>query len=335
MPSIGSLVLRFFGVFAVTLILAFFGLALAIAFLDAKVSGPLPFLAILGLAQLAGSISAGKLIGQTTGEVPGELFILRTAILTSATALLSLLVLLIQAQSAGWIDGLPGLDDPEMRDSLLLGGAIFFAASAILGRFGLIFGARAGRRQHVKARPRFEVQDASLEIYHSPHGHAHPQPSSYPGFAEPLPGPGVLAMIGRMFLLNIIGGAILGVGMFVIMRQGGNGFLFVNAGSLVVTVAVCFLTGSYYGRRARRPMSPEFAWGVAGGYTMISTFLTIAAFGAFVLLLDPPMPQLPKDAAMVATLTLVIFLVMLVVVTFVMKALLRMGSRSSAPSSTL
>ena len=335
MPSVGSLVLRFLGVFAVTLILSFFSLALAIGFLGVRAEGILPFLALLALAQLFGTISAGKLIGRTTGIVPGEIYTLRIAILTGGAALLVLALFLVQTTTSGWLGGLPALDDPQMRKSLVLGAAIFFAAAAILGRFGLIYGARLGQKRYVRTRPQVVVAEAALEIYRSPHGYSHPQASYGAQFVDALPGPGAFAMIGRLYLLVFVGSLFIVALQIWLTRAYPDLLPLSNSLTAGVLLLSCHMTGSYYGKRAGRPMTPGFAWKVAGGY-FASLWLLLAALMTLTFYFGdlPTQPALPKVSDVPrGTLPIVAAMVLLMtlIITFIMKSLLLRGSRTTAP----
>lgn len=271
MPSVGSLVLRFLGVFAVTLILSFFGLALAIGFLGVRIEGMLPWLSLLALAQLFGAISAGKLIGRTTGMVPGEMYTLRIAILTAAAALLAMALFLIQATRLEWLGGLPSLNDPEMRKSLLLGGAIFIAAAAILGRFGLIFGARAGRRQYTVIRPQIVVEEQPLEIYRSPHGYSHPQPSARFGRHETRQTPGITFALLWLVVLAAGGAIVLAsiyAGLIAMEKPVTKQIQHLMT---MIPALVPFLVGNIYGARASARIPYPTAYASAGLYSVLVT----------------------------------------------------------------
>jgi hypothetical protein len=320
MPSLTSLLLRYVLVFVLWLLLAFGGLIGLSTLTENGFEGPWGFLAMLVIALLAAAQSVGRQMGRAAGRFPSEGVAWRFAILVSVLLLLAFFLLLIQAERSGISADLPGPQDEGWSDFMLRSCAVFLPVAAILTRFGIFTGAAAGlggRRAPAHAAPQ-------------------PMPAS---FFDPSGGrgasraPGVVAMVGRLMLLNILG-AILMIVAGVALAVAGYGFD-PTAGwpSTLVSVLATFLAGHYYGKRAGRAMSQDFAWAVSGLYMLVSVGVTGVALAVLLTQAAIPLPADINGTAVAVVLG--ITAVILLVFTFITKALLRVGANAGLKSARM
>lgn len=314
MPSLTSLLLRYLIVFGFGLLLAFIGLVGLSLLSGRALEGPWGFLAILVIALLAAAQSAGRHIGRVSGRFPSEALAWIFSLLVGVVLLLGFFLFLMWAERGAIDADLPGPQDPAWDRFVLTSCGVFLPLAAILTRFGLFTGAVAGIQGHRRQMAASLAQAGGAAFDPSAGGHA-------------VQAPGVIAVLARLILLNILGSVLLIYALPALERAGYGPGAEASWPSVAVAVMAALLAGQHYGRRAGHAMPSGFAWAVSGLYTLLSVTMTGAILGYLLVRSGASLPRNiePATAAILLGGTAGVVLLL----SLVTKWLLRAGARSA------
>lgn len=314
MPSLTSLLLRYLIVFGFWLLLAFIGLVGLSLLSGRALEGPWGFLGMLVIALLAAAQSAGRHIGRVSGRFPSEAVAWTFALLVGVVLLLGFFLFLIWAERGAIDADLPGPQDPAWDRFVLTTCAAFLPLAAILTRFGLFTGALAGIQAHRRQIAAGIAQAGGASFDPAAGGHA-------------VRAPGVVAVLARLILLNILGSVLLLYGLPALERAGYGIPAEASWPLVAIAILATFLAGHHYGRRAGHAMPPGFAWAVSGLYTLVSAAMTGGILAYLLVRAGASLPRAIEPAT--AAILLGGLAGVLLILSLLTKWILRAGSRSA------